>query len=351
MKRIDRPEGWAVLDGRGVPVPEVTAFLRHLASIESSPNTVKAYASDLALFLTFSAANNLRWAAVNNEALGKFIAWLRTPSESLVRPSNPEGVRDERTVNRALSTVSSFAHYLHDATADPVYETLLRTARRRRNRFLEDLPAIVTVGPRLKTAQRELKFLSDAEVASITEACMTLRDRFLISLLNQTGMRIGQALQLRHSDIRIPTSTIRVERKADQASQGTARNKSENSAIVPVPGWLIRLYAGYINVEYRLIDSDFVFVNLWSGRIGTPMLYSTIDKLVERLRARSGVPGWTVHTFRHTYVTRLLRLGMTPEAVSYLVTHRSVLTTLNTYNQVDPEYLREQLIQSGAWKE
>jgi len=42
---------------------------------------------------------------------------------------------------------------------------------------------------------------------------------------------------------------------------------------------------------------------------------------------------------------------MTPEAVSYLVTHRSVLTTLNTYNQVDPEYLREQLIQSGAWKE
>jgi integrase/recombinase XerD len=347
--KVDRPERWAVLDAHGVPMADVTALLRHLTAIERSPNTVKAYASDLALFFTFTDAHQVMWTAVNNEWLGKFIAWMRTPSERLVRPSNPNGIRNERTVNRALSAVGTFAQYMHDATGDPVYAQLLQTAKRRSNRFVEHAPTVLRVGPRLRTPERELKYLRPAEVKQIVDACLTLRDKFLISLLDQTGMRVGQALQLRHSDIRVPVSSIRVARHVDQAQLSHARNKSDNAAIVPVPGWLIRLYAGYMSAEYQMIDSDFVFVNLWSGPIGKPMSYGAVDKLVGRIRQRSGVLDWSVHTFRHTYVTRLLSLGVTPETVSYLVTHASVLTTLDVYNHISVDALRSQLEKSGAW--
>ena len=134
-QRVDHPEAWAVLDEAGIPIPEATAFLRHLHSVERSPNTIKGYASDLALFFTFCAADGSAWAAVNNEALGRFIRWLRAPRAELARRGNPQGIRSKTTVNRALAAVASVAKYLYDATNDEVYAHLLRTARTRETKF------------------------------------------------------------------------------------------------------------------------------------------------------------------------------------------------------------------------
>jgi len=49
VQRVDPPSGvesWTVLDGSGVPVGPVEQFLAHLAAVERSPNTVRAYAFD-----------------------------------------------------------------------------------------------------------------------------------------------------------------------------------------------------------------------------------------------------------------------------------------------------------------
>jgi hypothetical protein len=37
-----------------------------------------------------------------------------------------------------------------------------------------------------------------------------------------------------------------------------------------------------MHAEYGEVDSDYVFVNLWSGRIGAPLTYATVDKLMGR---------------------------------------------------------------------
>lgn len=349
--RVDRPEGWAVVDARGVPIAEVTAYLRHLHAIERSPNTIKGYASDLALYFTFNELRDLAWTALNNETLGKLIAWLRTPDERLVRRTNPAGIRTKATVNRALAAVAGLAEFLHDTTGDQVYAHLLKTARVRENRFGESSRTEVRVGPRLRPDKTAPDVLADADVAAILDGCLTLRDRFLFSTLNETGMRIGQALLLRHEDIRVPASSIWVQRReGDRRDRHELlQNKSEHFAEVPVPPWLIRLYAAYMNSEYGMLDCDFVFVNLWAGRVGERMSYTAVDKLVGRLQRRTGVAGWSAHTFRHTYVTRLLDAGVSPEVVAYLVTHASVVTTLNTYSHANVEKIRAQLIRTGAW--
>jgi integrase/recombinase XerD len=351
VQRVEHGEMWAVLDSDGIPIREVTAFLRYLHAVERSPHTIKGYASDLALFFTFVEENELSWKAVDNEALGQFIRRLRAPDERLVRSGNPDGIRSSRTVNRALAAIGSFARYLHDTTSDGVYEHLLRTATARVTRFSESPRVETRVGPRLRAVIGAPKVLDDKTVELILDACLSLRDRFLFSVLDRTGMRIGQALLLRHEDIRVPSSSILVQRHESDARNREVllRNKSENFSEVPVPPWLIRLYAGYMNTEYGLIDSDFVFVNLRGGRIGRQMTYSTVEKLVGRLRKRTGTSGWSAHTFRHTYVTRLLGAGVRPEAVAYLVTHSSVLTTLNTYSHLSLEDVRTQLIEAGAW--
>ena len=51
----------------------------------------------------------------------------------------------------------------------------------------------------------------------------------------------------------------------------------------------MRLYADYLNREYGALDSDYVFVNLWSAPLGRPWSYSAVYDLVERLRTRTGI--------------------------------------------------------------
>ena len=51
-------------------------------------------------------------------------------------------------------------------------------------------------------AERRIPDTLDAEqIAAIVAACDRLRDRFLFSLLATSGLRVGEALGLRHSDV------------------------------------------------------------------------------------------------------------------------------------------------------
>ncbi len=46
------------------------------------------------------------------------------------------------------------------------------------------------------------KTVTPAQVQLLLDACERRRDRFLVALLYDTGLRIGQALGLRHDDVR-----------------------------------------------------------------------------------------------------------------------------------------------------
>lgn len=115
---------------------------------------------------------------------------------------------------------------------------------------------------------------------------------------------------------------------------------------MPVSAPLVRLYSDYMHTEYRELDSDYVFVNLWSAPVGRPLRYQAVAKLVGRLQARTGIV-FTPHMFRHTRATELIRGGVAIEVVSKLLTHRSVTTTSDAYVHLDVEDLRAELVRSA----
>lgn len=100
--------------------------------------------------------------------------------------------------------------------------------------------------------------------------------------------------------------------------------------------------------EYGDVDSDYVFVNLWAGRIGAPMTYAAAHELVGRIRARTGV-AFTLHMLRHTHATELIRSGVAIEVVARLLTHRSSTTTSQTYVHLDVADVRAALHRAGVW--
>ena len=119
-----------------------------------------------------------------------------------------------------------------------------------------------------------------------------LRDRFLFALLASTGMRVGQALGLRHEDV--VSWERRIEIVPREGAGSRSRSKRGARGSVPVPGELIRLWSDYMHEEYGALESDFVFVNLWKGEIGRPLSYSSVNELVRRTRELVGFH-FTVH--------------------------------------------------------
>ena len=90
-------------------------------------------------------------------------------------------------------------------------------------------------------------------------------------------------------------------------------------------------------------------MNLFSAPVGRPLRYQAVAKLVERIRARTGVE-FTPHALRHTRATEWIRAGVAIEVVSKLLTHRSVTTTSDAYVHLDVEDLRAELVRAGAWE-
>jgi integrase/recombinase XerD len=209
------------------------------------------------------------------------------------------------TVNRKLSALSAF--YQHAARNGVDLGELLITwqpAGRRGSGWKPFLHHISKGQPQarqtiaLKAPARLPRVLTVAEAQAILDACERLRDRFLFALLYDTGMRIGEALGLRHEDL------AAAEREANvvpRDNDNRARSKSRQSRSIPVSADLIRLYADYLHGEYGDLDSDYVFVNLWGRPHGHPLTYPAVYDLVRRLRRRTGID-FDPHWYRHTAV-------------------------------------------------
>ena len=172
---------------------------------------------------------------------------------------------------------------------------------------------------------------------AILDACDRLRDRLLFAVLHDTGMRIGEALGLRHEDWAAAERTVTV---VPRVNDNGARAKSAQPRSIPVSAGLVRLYADYLHGEYGELDSDYVFVNLWAGRRGRPLTYAAVYDLVGRLRRRTGID-FDPHWCRHTYATGLLRAGTPVEVVSRLLGHASVTTTVEVYGHLSVEDARQ----------
>jgi integrase/recombinase XerD len=217
--------------------------------------------------------------------------------------------RAASTVNRALSVVMTFYDF-HRMQGVELADLMLDPRRGGRGGFR---PFLAGIGKgrargrrgRLPVARRASRVLSLEQVARVVAAQSRLRDRLLFVLLFTTGMRIGQALGLRHEDVRLWRRELAIVPRDDNANG--ARGK-HGCGVVPLTEEAARLYLLYMEHEYGLLDSDHVFVNLWGGELGRPLTYAAVSRLVARTRKRVGFD-FTPHDFRHTFVTLARRGG------------------------------------------
>ena len=351
-----RRESWTVVGDDGLVVDPAERFLSFLTDSGTSPNTIKAYAHDLRDWFAFLTGRGVAWAAVTVEDVAGFVAWLRLPP-----PARGSGVAvlpvgehcSAATINRKLAAVGSmYRHASRSGVAVHASLSVWRPAGRRggARSFLHHVSKsklVATPVVRIRAGRRTPRTLSEAEVSALLGSCERRRDRLLLEVLALTGMRVGEALGLRHEDWDAAERQVRVQARDND---NRARSKSPAPRTIPVPAGLIRSYADYLLEEYGELDSDYVFVNLWGGRVGSPLTYAAVYDLVRRLRSRTRID-FDPHWLRHTYATGLLRSGVPVEVVSSLLGHASVNTTSTTYAHLTVAATRAALARAGVLAE
>lgn len=358
VQRVRAPgslvESWTLLGAGHRPVEPVERWLAYLSATERSPNTVKGYAHDLKDWFTFLAGRGMDWREVRLEDFGAFIGWLRLPptvrsGEVAVLPSVPAHC-SASSVNRKLSALSSFYEF-HARHGLDLGELLITWrpysgAKSAWKPFLHHVAAGQPQRQRtvkLKAPKPRPRVLTIIEVQAILDACGRLRDRLLFAILHDAGVRIGEALGLRHEDLAVAARELTV---VPRMNDNGARSKAGRRRTIPVSPQLMRLYADYLEIEYGELDSDYVFVNLWGGVLGRPLAYDTAHDLVERIRRSTGI-GFDPHWFRHTYATELLRRKTPIESVAALLGHASITTTIEIYGHLTPQDARRELEAAG----
>jgi integrase/recombinase XerD len=346
----DGAESWTVLDGSGEVVAAVEVFLAHLQALDRSPTTIRAYAFSLKLWFEFLDVVVVAWDQARADHVSRFVAWLRAPAANVVVLETGHARRSPATVNRHLAGLFSFYDYQarNGVQLAQALVTWRRSNRGGYKAFLYHVNGgrLVATRPlRLRQSRRLPRTLTSEQMVALVEACAHVRDRFLLVLLAETGMRIGQALGLRHEDFVSHRRELHIVPRANNANG--ARTKTAEMVTIPISAGLVRLYTAYMFDEYGELDSDYVFVNLFAEPRGAPMRYQAVYRLIGGLKARTGID-FTPHMLRHSLATDLLRQGVAVEVVAKMLTHRSSITTSQTYVHLDTADLRAELQRRGA---
>lgn len=349
IQRIRLPDSnrssWLVIGDDYLPIEPIQSYLKYLESLERSPNTIQSYAGHLKLYWEFLQFIHLDWRVVTLENLADFIHWLRQPEPKVVSLQPYQAKRTERTINTILSAVCGFYEFQERIGATEgvdAYRASFQPGRKYKP-FLHHINKGKEIRTKLLKVKEPKKFpgcLTQEQIKQLIDACNRIRDKFLICLLYETGLRIGEVLGLRHEDIHSTgENEIHVVPRLDNFNG--ARVKSATQRIVHVTKVLMKLYTDYLIEEYpEDIDSDYVFVNIWEGECGTPMTYAAVDSLFRRLSKKTGIDAHP-HLLRHTHATELIRAGWDMAHVQKRLGHGSVQTTINTYTHLTDDDLKQ----------
>src|SRR6266571_4574924 len=350
VRLSDCSVAWMVLDDDHTPVQPTLSYLKYLHNLDRSPNTIRATAHRLKLFWEYLRDEHLCWKEMDVAQLAAFIPWLRRQDPAVISIAPHKAKRTNATIDLTLGAVYGFYSYHMRLETIPEL-SLYKLAVPHRGRYKPFLHGIAKSKPeaaRVVSVKPELrlpKTLTQEQVQRLLDACTHTRDRFLLALMYETGMRIGQCLGLTHADLSVEDGTLQIVPRNENPNG--ARAKTRSSHTIPLPERLLHLYTDYLVDELCALEvgslPDFVFVNLFGGEIGRPMTYAAAISLVRRLAKKTTIP-FTPHMLRHTRATSWIKDDqLALPVVSRLLTHASIQTTSDIYLHLTADDLREAL--------
>lgn len=341
VKTADDKERYFLANDMGLPIEPVLKFIRFKDNTNYARNTLRMYCQHLKLYFEYLEQRELDFKDITIDDLALFVNWLQNPYKSLkVIPTNKiSSSRSPRTVNAIINTTLVFYDYIlrHDEYSNNISDRLkkfISTPSRNFKGFLygiaHEQKKVTSNILKLKVPKLKPKTLTKEEISLLINTCNNFRDKFLLFLLYETGIRIGEALSLWIEDFCISDMIINLKDRGELENHAEMKTVSSPRRI-DISQNLVDMFMEYI-AEYHTeeVKTNHIFIKISGKNKNKPMNYIDVDNLFRTLKKKTGIYV-TPHMFRHSSLTILRMSGWQPELLRIRAGHKNIYTTLNTY--------------------
>ena len=221
-----------------------------------------------------------------------------------------------------------------------------------KEQFILNNPCLFVTFPKSETKSEVMTFTLE-EQKLFLKYVEDSRDRGIFNLALGSGLRLGELLGLKWSDIDFSSNEIKVSRSVKRVKCFDNDSSSKTKIIeqlpktkyserkIPIPKATINELKRHKNLiaKERLkagdiyIDNDLVFPNVLGGYIDA----RNLTKRYKAILKRANIPYRKFHALRHTYATRLFESGVSLKVIQVLLGHSSMEITANIYTHVLPK--------------
>ena len=289
-------------------------FLSHLTYNKGySKNTSYVYSSDLNIWSKWLSDREKDWREVRYTDVEHFIGWMM----------RDKGVK-AHIANRRVSCLSSFykwANHQGIIDHDPVHLAEKPKIPSRIPVYLEKEEQ-----QKLRAALTDHENIPKSIFGKKSKYLIEVRQRYemLFELIQNSGLRISEALKLKVLDIYIVDGMAKTVRTV---------GKGDKERVVPVPEKFGARFGVWLNGREK---GEYIFA-MKEG--GPPPTQNAARKMLKKMIEKAGLDKHiTPHKLRHTYATRLLEAGAELIDIQALLGHSDISTT-QIYAHVNQERL------------
>ena len=281
---------------------ELNEFLKYLEVEKNySLYTITNYKLDIIQFLEYCDKHEIDYKKITYPEARSYLSYLY----------NDENEKSS-SISRKISSIRTFYRYLANNDTENSSFHLLRLPKRdkRLPKFLEynELEEIFKV-PDLNTP-------------------LGKRDSLILEILYATGMRVGELVNIKVSDINHSNKTIKILGKGNKERLAYYNKITEK-----------RLNDYLENGRPKLIkkSTDYLFLNNLGGKLTTRGVELILDKTIKKTSLSKHL---TPHMLRHSFATHLLNEGCDLLSVQELLGHASLSAT-NIYTHVTNDRIKD----------
>ena len=253
-------------------IPE--EFLKTLKLRQYSPRTIRTYAGMLGHFIRFYSSSELN--ALTDSDIREYLLYLV----------------DRKKVSQSYQNqaINAIKFYYEQVLGRPTKSYYLQ-----RPKAEKKLPGV----------------LSEEELTKILKQVGNLKHKCILYLIYSAGLRLGELINLRISD-------IDSKRKMIMIRHGKGKKDRYSLLSETILDLLRKYYKEYQPKEW-----------LFEGMAGERYSESSIQMIFKKALKRSGVKKKaSIHTLRHSFATHLLEHGTDIRYIQELLGHASTKTTL-----------------------